>query len=132
MPNGRFEVVVYPKDLDALELSLSRLGWAVAERFPTGNDGQVVSFKVPADDVRIELVSHSVSRSLVESLGSDAVAGLRIEVEDADAAWSTARSAGLQLDPVSAGGPSEESWGRLVRAYAAGGLRIDFVQPPAS
>src|SRR5689334_5576299 len=98
MAKGRFEVVVYPKDLDSLELSLSRLGWEVAERFPTGSDGQVVSFRVPAADVRVELVSHGVARSLVENLGSDAVAGLRIEVDDADAAWSTARAAGLQLD----------------------------------
>jgi hypothetical protein len=132
MPKGRFEVVVYPKDMDALELSLSRLGWQIAERFATGSDGQVVSFQIPADDVRIELVTHSVARSLTESMGSDAVAGLRMEVDDADAAWSTARAAGLQLDPVSADGPSQETWGRLVRAYAAGGLRLDFVQPPAS
>ena len=39
-------------------------------------------------------------------------------------------TAGLRLDPVCESGPSDEAWGRLVRTYTGGGLRIDFVQIP--
>jgi hypothetical protein len=130
MVNGRFEVVVYPKDLDALELSLSRLGWEVAERFADVGETRGVSFRLPVDEVRLELVTHTAARSLTDTLGSDVMAGLRVQVSDADAAWETASAAGLTLDPVCSQRPSEETWGRLVRAYAAGGLRLDFVQPP--
>ena len=129
---ARLEVVVYPKELDAAELAFARLGWELVERFGEAPDDYGVTFRVPADEVHLELVTHDAARSLSAAYGSDVVAGLRLRVTDADAAWQAARAAGLRLDPVSADGPSPEAWGRLVRTYAAGGLRIDFVEPPGA
>jgi hypothetical protein len=131
VPDGRFDVVVYPKELDAAELAFGRLGWEIVGR-PSGAGGTGVVFRVPAGEIRLELVTHGAARALVDTLGYDVIAGLRLEVPDADAAWQAANHAGMRLDPVSAERPSEEAWGRLVRAYCAGGLRIDFVQPPGA
>jgi hypothetical protein len=126
-----FEIVVYPSDINSAELALSRLGWQVVERHGDPADDGGVIFRIPADEVLLELVTHDTARALVAgSGGSDVIAGLRLYVEDADAAWKAAKAAGLRLDAVCADAPSLETWGRLVRTYAAGGLRIDFVQRP--
>jgi hypothetical protein len=127
---GRFEVVVYPQDLDAAELAFARLGFDVVERFADGPDDQGVVFRLPADEVVVELVTHQAARELSAATGADTVAGLRLTVDDADDAWRAASAAGLRLDPVCASGPSAEPWGRLVRTYTAGGLRLDFLERP--
>ena len=125
---SRFEVVVYPRELNAAEAALTRLGWEVDGRFGDGAESYGVRFKVPAESVTLELVTHHVSRPLVENLGMDVIAGLCLYVDDADAAWEAARLSGMRLDYVCANGPSTEVWGRLVRAYCEGGLRIDWIQ----
>jgi hypothetical protein len=128
--NGRFEVVVYPRDLDAAELSFGRLGWEVVDRFGSGPGEYGVVYRIPCDEVVLELVQHDTARALVERTGTDVVAGLRLRVADADEAYRAVSTAGLRLDPVCESGPSDETWGRLVRTYTGGGLRIDFVQMP--
>jgi hypothetical protein len=126
------EIVVYPRELDSAEVALTRLGWEVLERGGEAGSSYSVSFRIPCDGATLELVDHETSRSLTESSGHDIIAGLALRVDDADAAWQAARAAGLRLDPVSENAPSEETWGRLVRVWTAGGLRIDFVQRPTS
>ena len=59
-------------------------------------------------------MTHDESRALVTTTGSDTVAGLRIGVSDADAAWRAARLAGLTLDASAAEGPVDAAFGRLV------------------
>jgi len=123
------DVVVYPQDIDGAELAFSRLGWPVAERFADGPDDHGVIFHIPVERATLELVTHDAARSLSAVVGSDVVAGLRLSVDDATAAWQGVRAAGFRLDPVCADGPSTETWGMLVRAYTPGGLRLDLVAP---
>jgi hypothetical protein len=127
---SQLDVVVYPNDLNAAEAAFLRLGWEVTERSGDPQTSYAITFRLPADSVQLSLITHDVARQLAGNLGSDTVAGLVMHVDDADAAWQAARLAGLRIDPVSAERPSEESWGRLVRTYTPGGLRIDFLQPP--
>jgi len=122
------DIVVYPRDLGSAELALSRLGWEISERYGTPPEDYGVIFRIPADSVQLELVAHDTARSLAATSGADTVAGLRLHVPDAAAAWQAARAAGLRIDPACESGPSNESWGRLTRAYTAGGLRIDFYE----
>jgi catechol 2,3-dioxygenase-like lactoylglutathione lyase family enzyme len=126
------EIIVYPRELDSAEVALTRLGWEVLERGGEAGSSYSVSFRIPCDGATLELVDHETARSLTETSGHDVIAGLALRVDDADAAWQAARAAGLRLDPVSEKGPSEETWGRLVRVWTSGGLRLDFVQRPAS
>ncbi len=128
---SRLDIVVYPRDLNGAEAAFNRLGWQTLERFGDGVTEYGIVFRIPADDVRLELVTHDESRALVTTTGSDTVAGLRIGVSDADAAWRAARLAGLTLDASAAEGPVDAVFGRLVRTFAPGGLRIDFVQMQA-
>jgi hypothetical protein len=128
---SRLDIVVYPRDLNGAEAAFNRLGWQTLERFGDGVSEYGIVFRIPADDVRLELVTHDESRALVATTGSDTVAGLRIGVTDADAAWRAARMAGLTLDASAADGPADAAFGRLVRTFAPGGLRIDFVQMQA-
>ena len=128
---SRLDIVVYPRDLNGAEAAFNRLGWQTLERFGDGVEEYGIVFRMPADDVRLELVTHAESRALAQTVGSDTVAGLRIGVSDADAAWRAARLAGLRLDASCAEGPADAAFGRLVRTFAPGGLRVDFVQMQA-
>ena len=96
---SRLDIVVYPRDLNGAEAAFNRLGWQTLERFGDGVEEYGIVFRIPADDVRLELVTHAESRALATTVGSDTVAGLRIGVSDADAAWRAARLAGLRSTP---------------------------------
>lgn len=125
---SRMDIVVYPRDLNGAESAFNRLGWETIERFGDGVAEYGIVFRLPVDDVRLEIVVHDEARVTAQAAGSDTVAGLRIGVSDAQAAFEAARLAGLTLDASSAEGPTDAPFGRLVRTYAPGGLRIDFVQ----
>ena len=128
---SRLDIVVYPRDLNGAEAAFNRLGWQTLERFGDGVAEYGIVFRIPADDVRLELVTHEESSALATTVGSDTVAGLRLGVSDADAAWRAARLAGLRLDASCTEGPADAAFGRLVRTFAPGGLRVDFVQMQA-
>ena len=129
---SRLEIVIYPTDLDALAGVLARLGFQELARSES-DDGSVrgVRLAVPAESATIELAEHDVARALTGTLGTDVVAGLCLYVDSADDAWDAALHAGLRLDPVCAEGPSTEPWGRFVRGYCPGGLRLDMIEEPA-
>lgn len=125
------DIVVYPRDLNGAESAFNRLGWETVERFGDGVAEYGIVFRLPVDDVRLEIVVHDEARAIAQAAGTDTVAGLRIGVSDAQAAFEAARLAGLTIDASSAEGPVEAPFGLLVRTYAPGGLRIDFVQAQA-
>jgi len=128
---GRLEIVIYPTDLDEIAGVLAQLGFQELARSASDDQSvRNVRLAVPAESVTIELAEHDVSRALTGTLGSDVVAGLCLYVDSADDAWEAATNAGLRLDPVCADGPSTEPWGRFVRGYCPGGLRLDLIEEP--
>lgn len=46
-----------------------------------------IILRIPANDIRLELVTHDEQRTLVQTTGSDGEAGLRIGVSDAETAF---------------------------------------------
>ena len=121
---SRLDIVVYPRDLNGAEAAFNRLGWQTLERFGDGVEEYGIVFRIPADDVRLELVTHAESRALAHDRSA-------ATPSPACASGSPTRMPpgappglpGSGSTRRAAEGPADAAFGRLVRTFAPGGLR---------